>query len=43
MSNDRSTQVLAYLHSLQDRLCNTFGTQMGGSFLRDAWQRPAGG
>jgi coproporphyrinogen III oxidase len=42
MSNDRSTQVLAFLHSLQDRLCNTFGTQMDGSFLCDAWQRPAG-
>jgi coproporphyrinogen III oxidase len=43
MSNDRSTQVLAYLHSLQDRLCSSFGTQMGGNFLRDAWERPAGG
>jgi coproporphyrinogen III oxidase len=43
MSNDRSTQALAYLHSLQDRLCNSFGTEMGGNFLRDAWQRPAGG
>jgi coproporphyrinogen III oxidase len=42
MSNDRSSQVLTYLHSLQDRLCNSFGTQMGGTFLRDAWQRPAG-
>jgi coproporphyrinogen III oxidase len=42
MNNDRASQVLAYLHSLQDRLCNSFGTQMGGSFLRDAWQRPEG-
>ena len=42
MSNERATQVLNYLHSLQDRLCNSFGTQMGGSFLRDKWQRPAG-
>jgi coproporphyrinogen III oxidase len=42
MNNDRSTQVLAFLHTLQDRLCNSFGTQMGGAFLRDAWQRPAG-
>jgi coproporphyrinogen III oxidase len=42
MSNERTTQVLNYLHALQDRLCNSFGTQMGGSFLRDAWQRPAG-
>jgi coproporphyrinogen III oxidase len=43
MSNDRATLVLNYLHSLQDSLCNTFGgTDMGGSFLRDAWERPAG-
>jgi coproporphyrinogen III oxidase len=42
MSNDRASQVLAYLHTLQDNLCNSFGTQMGGSFLRDEWQRPAG-
>jgi coproporphyrinogen III oxidase len=42
MNDDRSTQVLAYLHGLQDRLCTTFGDEMGGSFLRDAWQRPAG-
>jgi coproporphyrinogen III oxidase len=42
MSNDRATQVLAFLHTLQDRLCNSFGTQMGGAFLRDPWQRPAG-
>ena len=43
MSDDRSAQVLQYLHSLQDRLCDTFGgTDMGGSFVRDAWQRPAG-
>ncbi len=42
MNNDRASQVLAYLHSLQDRLCDSFGTQMGGTFLRDAWQRPAG-
>jgi coproporphyrinogen III oxidase len=42
MSNDRATQVLEYLHSLQDRLCSSFGTGMGGSFLRDQWQRPAG-
>ncbi len=42
MNNDRTSQVLNYLHGLQDRLCNSFGTQMGGTFLRDAWQRPAG-
>src|SRR6187402_761384 len=43
MSDDRSAQVLQYLHSLQDRLCDTFGgTDMGGSFVRDEWQRPAG-
>jgi coproporphyrinogen III oxidase len=43
MNNDRSTQVLNYLHSLQDALCTTFGgADMGGSFLRDSWERPAG-
>ncbi len=42
MSNDRAAQVLQYLHSLQDTLCSTFGTDMGGDFLRDPWQRPAG-
>jgi coproporphyrinogen III oxidase len=39
-----SEQILAYLHSLQDNLCNTFGgKQVGGEFVRDAWQRPTGG
>ncbi|MEO6080432.1 MAG: oxygen-dependent coproporphyrinogen oxidase [Steroidobacteraceae bacterium] len=42
MSNEKAAQILAYLHALQERLCNTFGTQMGGTFLRDEWQRPAG-
>ena len=42
MSNERSSQVLEYLHALQERLCRTFGDDMGGSFLRDAWERPAG-
>jgi coproporphyrinogen III oxidase len=42
MNNDRSSQVLNYLHGLQDRLSDSFGTQMGGTFLRDVWQRPAG-
>ena len=42
MSEQRATQVLGYLHTLQDNLCRTFGDEMGGSFLRDAWQRPAG-
>jgi coproporphyrinogen III oxidase len=42
MSEQRATQVLGYLHTLQDTLCRTFGDEMGGSFLRDAWQRPAG-
>ena len=42
MSDDRSAKVLQYLHSLQDRLCSTFGgADMGGHFERDAWQRPA--
>lgn len=41
MSNDRSAQVLDFLHGLQNRLCDTFGTRMGGSFIRDEWQRPA--
>ena len=38
----RSAQVRTYLHRLQDDLCRTFGDEMGGSFLRDAWERPAG-
>jgi coproporphyrinogen III oxidase len=43
MNNDRATQVLDYLHTLQDTLCNTFGsTETDGSFLRDSWERPAG-
>jgi coproporphyrinogen III oxidase len=43
MSIESAAQVLGYLHSLQDRLCQTFGgTDMGGSFVRDEWQRPAG-
>jgi coproporphyrinogen III oxidase len=43
MNEDRSAQVLAYLQQLQDRLCETFGGKdMGGEFLRDAWDRPAG-
>jgi coproporphyrinogen III oxidase len=41
-TDPRSAQVLAYLHRLQDDLCRTFGDEMGGSFLRDAWQRPEG-
>jgi coproporphyrinogen III oxidase len=40
MNDPRASQVLAYLHSLQDRLCSTFGDEMGGSFLKDQWQRP---
>ena len=42
MSNDRTSQVLQYLHTLQDSLCRTFGDEMGGAFRRDAWERPAG-
>ena len=42
MSEARAKQVLGYLHTLQDNLCRTFGDEMGGTFLRDAWQRPAG-
>jgi coproporphyrinogen III oxidase len=42
MSEARAKQVLGYLHTLQDNLCRTFGDEMGGAFLRDAWQRPAG-
>ncbi len=42
MSNDRASQVLRYLHGLQDSLCDSFGAGMGGSFLRDEWERPAG-
>ena len=42
MSNERSSQVLQYLHGLQDNLCRTFGDDMGGGFRRDDWERPAG-
>jgi coproporphyrinogen III oxidase len=38
----RAASALKYLHHLQDNLCRTFGDGMGGSFLRDAWERPAG-
>jgi coproporphyrinogen III oxidase len=40
MSDARGAEVLAYLQSLQDQLCSTFGgVAMGGSFLRDPWER----
>jgi coproporphyrinogen III oxidase len=42
MSNDRTAQVLQYLHTLQNNLCRSFGDEMDGRFLRDEWQRPAG-
>jgi coproporphyrinogen III oxidase len=43
MSSDRNDQVIAYLASLQDSLCDTFGNEgMGGSFVRDEWERAAG-
>ncbi len=39
----RGTAVLDYLHSLQDRLCSSFGGEgFGGAFERDPWERPAG-
>lgn len=38
----RASDVLVYLRSLQDDLCRTFGDETGGSFLRDVWARPAG-
>lgn len=38
----RAAQVLAWLHSLQDDLCRTFGDELGRPFLKDAWQRPPG-
>ena len=41
-ATDRPSRVLEYLHTLQDNLCRTFGDEMGGSFLRDPWQRPDG-
>jgi coproporphyrinogen III oxidase len=40
--DQRASQVLDCLHGIQDQLCRTFGDELGGSFLRDAWQRPAG-
>ena len=43
MSEARSAAVLQYLHALQDRLCGTFGGEtMGGTFLRDPWERAGG-
>jgi coproporphyrinogen III oxidase len=42
MTEQRPAQVLTYLRSLQDRLCRTFGDEMGGTFLRDAWEREPG-
>jgi coproporphyrinogen III oxidase len=42
MNNDRSSQVLTYLHTLQNNLCTTFGDALGGNFLRDRWERPTG-
>ncbi|MDQ2640721.1 MAG: coproporphyrinogen III oxidase, partial [Pseudomonadota bacterium] len=38
----RAAQVLAWLHTLQDDLCRTFGDELGRPFLKDAWQRPPG-
>ena len=38
----RAAQVLAYLHRLQDDLCQSFGEATGGRFVLDAWERPAG-
>ncbi len=38
----RAIQVLAWLHTLQDDLCRTFGDELGRPFLKDAWQRPPG-
>jgi coproporphyrinogen III oxidase len=38
----RSDAVFQYLLRLQDNLCRTFGgSEMGGEFRRDAWERPA--
>ena len=43
MTEERGAQVLTYLRSLQDDLCRTFGGEdMGGQFLRDAWERAPG-
>ena len=42
MSEARAKQVLAIPAFAAGRLCSTFGDEMGGTFLRDAWQRPAG-
>jgi coproporphyrinogen III oxidase len=43
MTEERGAQVLSCLRSLQDDLCRTFGgDEMGGTFLRDAWERAPG-
>ena len=43
MTEQRGSQVLTYLRSLQDDLCRTFGgEEMGGTFVRDAWEREPG-
>lgn len=38
----RTSEVLVYLKGLQDDLCRTFGDELGGSFVREVWSRPAG-
>jgi coproporphyrinogen III oxidase len=40
--DQRASLVLDWLHGLQGQLCRSFGDELGGSFLRDAWQRPTG-
>ncbi len=40
--DERNARVLAYLQQLQNDLCRTFGDEMGGHFLRDAWERAPG-
>ena len=44
MSAADTSAVLAYLHDLQDRICEAIETIDGlGTFRRDAWERPEGG
>jgi coproporphyrinogen III oxidase len=40
--DERAIRVVAYLRTLQDDLCRTFGDELGGNFLLDHWERPAG-
>ena len=43
ISSESLQRVREYLLSLQDRIVTTFERLDGKAFVRDAWERPAGG